>query len=160
MPKNYGGTLDAKGLRAAIVASRFNSFIVEQLVSGAVDAFVRCGAADSDVHVYRCPGAFEIPAVAARVIALGEVDAVVCVGAVIRGATPHFEYVAGEVSKGLAQLAQRSQMPVSYGIITTDTVEQAIERAGTKAGNKGFDSAMAAVELVNLYREHLGGTES
>jgi 6,7-dimethyl-8-ribityllumazine synthase len=152
------GQLSAAGLKVAIVAGRFNAFIVDHLVQGAVDALTRAGAAAGDVTVYRCPGAFEIPAVAKRVVERGGVDAVVCVGCVIRGATPHFDYVAGECARGVAELALSVRVPVTFGVLTTETIEQAIERAGTKAGNKGADAAMAAVEMAALYRA-LGARE-
>jgi 6,7-dimethyl-8-ribityllumazine synthase len=152
MPKVIEGRLSSAGLKVAVVASRFNGFIVDALVAGAVDAVVRTGGEDADVEVYRCPGAFETPQVLRRVVERGGHDAIVCVGAVIRGSTPHFDYVAGEVAKGIAQVAATSPVPITFGVITTDTIEQAIERAGTKAGNKGFDAAMAAIEMVNLFR--------
>jgi 6,7-dimethyl-8-ribityllumazine synthase len=152
MPKLYEGKLDSKGLRIAIVCGRFNSFVVDALVDGAIDAFVRTGGKGDDVAVFRCPGAYEIPQVAQKVVAAGGFDAVVCVGAVIRGATPHFDYVAGEAAKGIGQLAAMAPIPVTFGVLTTDTIEQAIERCGTKAGNKGFDATMAAIEMVNLYQ--------
>lgn len=147
------GKLDGTGAKVAIVAARFNGFIVERLVEGAVDALRRHGVAGKDVTVLRCPGAFEIPAVTARVLESRRVDAVVCLGAVIRGATAHFDYVAGECAKGIAKLAQGARVPVIFGVLTTDTIEQAVERAGTKAGNKGVESAVAAVEMMALYRE-------
>jgi 6,7-dimethyl-8-ribityllumazine synthase len=153
MPKFIEGNLQSTGLRLAIVASRFNHFVVERLVEGALDALRRTGARDEDCTVMRTPGAFEIPALARRAVDSGAYDAVICVGAVIRGATPHFDYIAGEVTKGIAQVSLGASVPVVYGVITTDTIEQAIERAGTKAGNKGYDAAMAAVELCNLYRQ-------
>jgi 6,7-dimethyl-8-ribityllumazine synthase len=146
------GALSAEGMRVAIVAGRFNAFIVDRLVEGALDALLRSGAAPGDVAVYRCPGAFEIPQVARRLVERGGLDAVVCVGCVIRGATPHFDYVAGEAAKGIAQVGMAAKIPVTFGVLTTDSIEQAIERAGTKAGNKGADAAMAAVELYGLYR--------
>jgi 6,7-dimethyl-8-ribityllumazine synthase len=152
MPKVYEGELSGRGIRPAIVAGRFNGFVVESLIGGAVDAFVRCGAKDEDIAVYRGPGSFEIPQVLRRVLDRGGHDAVVCVGAVIRGATPHFDYVAGAAAQGIAKLADTAAVPVTFGVITTDTIEQALERAGTKAGNKGFDAAMAAIEMVNLFR--------
>ncbi len=144
------GHLSAAGLTFAIVASRFNGLIVEPLVAGAVDAIVRTGGSEDRVTIYRCPGAWEMPQVVRRVIAKGGVDAVIALGAVIRGATPHFDYVAGEAAKGIAQAAAGAHVPVSFGVLTTDTIEQALERAGTKAGNKGFDAAMAAIELASL----------
>jgi 6,7-dimethyl-8-ribityllumazine synthase len=147
------GTLSAAGLRFAIVASRFNGLIVEPLVSGALDAIVRAGGSADDVTIVRCPGAWELPQVTRKVIARGGVDAVIALGAVIRGATPHFDYVAGEAAKGIAGAAATADVPVSFGVLTTDTIEQALERAGTKAGNKGFDAAMAAIELANLWKQ-------
>lgn len=151
-----GGKLDGSGARVAIVAARFNGFIVERLVEGAVDALVRHGVAKNKISIARCPGAFEIPAVAHKLVASGEYDAVVCLGCVIRGATAHFDYVAGECAKGVAKLAQSADIPVIFGVLTTETIEQAVERAGTKAGNKGVDSAMAAIEMLTLYREIAG----
>jgi 6,7-dimethyl-8-ribityllumazine synthase len=146
------GQLSAAGLRVAIVAGRFNSFVVDPLVAGAVDALVRVGADEAAITVIRAPGSWEIPQAARRAVDTGAFDAVVCVGAVIRGGTPHFEYVAGEVAKGLGELARHSPIPVTFGVLTCDTVEQAIDRSGAKAGNKGFDAAMAAVEMVSLCR--------
>ncbi len=151
MPLEISGTLSAKGLRFAIVASRFNSFIVDPLVTGAVDAILRCGGADEDITIIRCPGAWELPQVVRRVAELGGYHAIIALGAVIRGATPHFDYVAGEAAKGLSAAAAIGQAPVAFGVLTTDTIEQAIERAGTKAGNKGFDAAMTAIEMAQLF---------
>jgi 6,7-dimethyl-8-ribityllumazine synthase len=151
MPTTIEGSLSAAGLRFAIVASRFNGLIVEPLVAGAVDAIVRSGGSADDITIVRCPGAWELPQVARRVVERGGVDAVIALGAVIRGATPHFDYVAGEAARGIAGVAATSPIPVSFGVLTTDTIEQALERAGTKAGNKGFDAAMAAIELASLY---------
>jgi len=156
MPKIIEGNLQSTGLKFAIVASRFNNFVVDRLVDGALDALKRTGARDEDVTLMRTPGSFEIPALAQKAALAGAYDAVICVGAVIRGGTPHFDYIAAEVTKGIAQVAMGAPVPVVYGVITTDTIEQAIERAGTKAGNKGYDAAMSAVELCNLYRT-LGG---
>jgi 6,7-dimethyl-8-ribityllumazine synthase len=153
MTRNIDGMLSAKGLKIAIVAARFNAFIVERLVEGALDAIVRTGGSADDVTVVRCPGAFEIPQVARKVVERGGVHAVICLGAVIRGATPHFDYVAGEAAKGIGQLAASAKMPVVFGVLTTNTIEEAIERAGTKAGNKGFDAAMAAIEMASLYSQ-------
>ncbi len=150
MPNLYEGNIRADGLKFAIVASRFNEFITARLIEGAIDALVRHGARDEDIHIIRVPGAFEIPSVAKWAASSGKFHAVICLGAVIRGATPHFEYIAAEVSKGVALVAMESQVPVVFGVLTTDTLEQAIERAGSKAGNKGFDAAMAAMELVDL----------
>lgn len=150
MPKIVEANLIAKGKKFALVVSRFNDFITERLVGGAVDALVRCGAKDDDIEVVKVPGAFEIPLIAKKMAQKKKYDAVICLGAVIRGATPHFDYVSAEVSKGIAVVSIESEIPVIFGIITTDTLEQAIERAGTKSGNKGFSAAMAAVEMANL----------
>lgn len=152
MPNIIEGKLDAKGLRVGLLVSRFNSFVSERLVEGAIDALLRHGGEQEDVSVVRVPGAFEIPPTAKQMAQSGRYDAIVCLGAVIRGATPHFEYVSAEVSKGVASVAIDSGIPVTFGVLTTDTIEQAIERAGSKAGNKGFDAAMAAVEMANLYK--------
>jgi 6,7-dimethyl-8-ribityllumazine synthase len=146
------GTLSARGLRFAIIASRFNGLIVEPLIAGAVDAVVRSGGDADAITIVRCPGAWELPQVVRKVIARGGVDAVIALGAVIRGATPHFDYVAGEAAHGIAAAATAADVAVSFGVLTTDTIEQALERAGTKAGNKGFDAALAAIELATLYR--------
>ncbi len=146
------GGLSANGMSFAIVASRFNSLIVDPLVAGAIDAIVRTGGSDDAVTIVRCPGAWELPQVVKQVVRRGGVDAVIALGAVIRGSTPHFDYVAGEASRGTAGAAGDSDIPVTFGVLTTDTIEQALERAGTKAGNKGFDAAMAAIELANLFR--------
>lgn len=147
-----GNLIVPKGARFAIVAARFNSFIVERLVDGAIDALRRHGAEPGNITVVRVPGAWEIPFACARLAESKKVQAVIALGAVIRGATPHFEHVCSEVSKGVAQVALQSGTPVAFGVLTTDTIEQAIERAGTKAGNKGFDAALAAIELVSLRR--------
>ncbi len=148
------GKLNAKGFRFAIVVSRFNSFITDRLVEGALDALKRHGADDNKIDIYRVPGSFEIPLAAKLVAKKKEIDAVVCLGAVIKGATPHFHYVASEVSKGIAQSSLELEKPIAFGIITSDSIEQAIERAGTKAGNKGYDAAMSAIEMVNLIKEN------
>ncbi len=153
MPNQVNGSLQATGLKVAIVAGRFNGFIVERLVDGAVDALARSGCKDSDVTVVHCPGAFEIPQVARRLVDSGKFGAVICLGCVIRGATAHFDYVAGEAAKGIAQVAMGSKIPVIFGVLTTENIEQAVERAGTKAGNKGFDAAMAAIEMASLFGE-------
>ena len=150
MPKIVEANLIAEGKKFALVVSRFNDFITERLVGGAVDALVRCGAKDDDIDVVKVPGAFEIPLIAKKMAQKKKYDAVICLGAVIRGATPHFDYVSAEVSKGIAVVSIESEIPVIFGIITTDTLEQAIERAGAKSGNKGFSAAMAAVEMANL----------
>lgn len=152
MPKNIEGKLDAKGLRIGLLVSRFNSFISDRLVDGAVDALLRHGAEQEDISIVRVPGAYEIPPAAKKMAESARYDAIVCLGAVIRGATPHFDYVSAEVSKGIASVSLDSGIPVAFGVLTTDTIEQAIERAGSKAGNKGFDAAMAAVEMANLYK--------
>lgn len=152
MPVFHDAKLDATGLRVGIVVSRFNGFIAERLLEGALDALVRHGAADGDITVVRVPGAFEIPLVTQKLATSGKYDAVICLGAVIRGATPHFDYVASEVSKGVAQVSLKTGVPVAFGVLTTDSIEQAVERAGTKAGNKGFDAAMTAIETANLLK--------
>jgi len=157
MPRTLEGNLSAKGLKFGIVVSRFNNFISERLLAGALDALGRSGASDSDITVARVPGAREIPLVAKTMAESGNYDAVICLGAIIRGATPHFDYVATESSKGIAQVALATGRPVIYGVLTTDTIEQAIERAGTKAGNRGYDAAIAAIEMVNLLKEVRGG---
>ncbi|BEH10331.1 MULTISPECIES: 6,7-dimethyl-8-ribityllumazine synthase [Geobacter] len=153
MPRFIEGKLDATGLRFGIIVSRFNSFIGERLLEGALDALVRHGGDDGDIDVVRVPGAFEIPLTAQKLVQKGSYDAVICLGAVIRGSTPHFDYVAAEVSKGVAHVSLATGVPVVFGVLTTDTIEQAIERAGTKAGNKGFDAAVTAIETARLYRE-------
>jgi 6,7-dimethyl-8-ribityllumazine synthase len=142
---------DANGKKIAIVVSRFNSFIVESLLEGAIDALKRHGnVADSDITVVRVPGAYELPVAAKRIAQQGKVDAIIAIGAVIRGGTPHFDFVAGECNKGLAQVAMEFTLPVAFGVITTDSIEQAIDRAGTKAGNKGAEAALSALEMVNV----------
>lgn len=148
----HQGRLHAGGFRFAVVSSRWNDFLTSRLVEGALDALERLGADEAAVKHYRVPGSFEIPLVAQKLAASGKFDAVICLGTVIRGETPHFEHVAGEVTKGIAQAAMATGVPVIYGIVTADTLEQAIDRAGVKAGNKGFDAAMAAVEMVNLLK--------
>jgi 6,7-dimethyl-8-ribityllumazine synthase len=153
MPKMIQGDLSAKGLKFGIVASRFNDFITARLVDGALDALTRHGVAEGDIEIVRVPGSFEIP-LAAKVLAQSKkYHAIICLGAVIRGATPHFEYVSAEVSKGVASVSLDSGLPVIFGVLTTDTIEQAIERAGTKAGNKGWDAALSAIEMVNLMKQ-------
>jgi 6,7-dimethyl-8-ribityllumazine synthase len=144
------GMLTGRGRRFAVVISRFNEFVGGKLLDGALDALLRHEVAPQDVTVAWCPGAFEIPLVAKRIACRGEFDAVICLGAVIRGATPHFDYVAGEVAKGIAAVGLETGVPVIFGVLTTDTIEQAVERAGVKAGNKGFDAAMTAIETANL----------
>lgn len=150
MPHLIEASLRADGKKFGIIASRFNDFITERLVGGALDALVRSGAADNDITLMKVPGAFEIPLAAQKMVKSGKYDAVICLGAVIRGATSHYDYVCAEVSKGIASVSLDSGIPVIFGILTTETIEQAIERAGTKAGNKGFDSAIAAIEMANL----------
>lgn len=147
----FEGDLTPPDGRFVIVAGRFNSFVVESLLSGALDALRRHGVGDEDIDLVRVPGAWEIPQAVQRVTTGDRYVAVIALGAVIRGATPHFDYVAGAAATGLAQVAGESGIPVAFGVLTTDTIEQAIERAGTKAGNKGYDAAMAALEMVNLY---------
>jgi len=147
------GDLSAKGMKFAIVAARFNDFITAKLMDGAVDALARHGAAESDITTIRVPGAFEIPLAARAAARTKKYDAVICLGAVIRGATPHFEYVSSEVSKGVAAASMETNVPVIFGVLTTDTIEQAVERAGAKAGNKGWDSALSAIEMANLMKQ-------
>ncbi|BAI80568.1 riboflavin synthase, beta chain [Deferribacter desulfuricans SSM1] len=148
--KIYEGKYDGTGLKFAIVASRFNDFIVKSLVAGAVDALVRHNVKEEDIVVFKTPGAFEIPLLAKKVAKTKKFDAVIALGAVIRGGTPHFDYVASEVAKGVAKAAYDTEVPVIFGVLTTDTIEQAIERAGTKAGNKGAEAALSALEIVNI----------
>lgn len=150
MPKIIEGKLLAKNKRFAVIASRFNDFITEKLVDGALDALLRSGAAEKDIDIIKVPGAFEIPLVAKKVAQTRAHHAVICLGAVIRGATPHFDYVSAEVSKGIAAVGLEAEVPVIFGILTTDSIEQAIERAGTKSGNKGWSAAISAVEMANL----------
>ena len=148
--KTIEGGLTIRGARFGIIASRFNSFIVDSLVDGAIDALKRHGAEDGNIQLVKVPGAFEMPLVASRMAAKKEYDAIIALGAVIRGGTPHFEYVAGECTKGLAAVSAQHDVPVAFGVLTVDSIEQAIERAGTKAGNKGVEAAMSAIEMVNL----------
>jgi 6,7-dimethyl-8-ribityllumazine synthase len=150
--RTLNGDLVARDLRFAIVAARFNDMIVDSLIRGAVDALLRHGAGEKQIEIVRVPGAFDLPFVVKRVAASKRYDAVVALGAVIRGATPHFEHVAGQCAAGLARAADETGVPVAFGVLTTDTIEQAIERAGTKAGNKGADAALCALELANLLR--------
>lgn len=152
MPKTIQGYLDAKGLRVALVAARFNEFIVSKLIEGAVDAIVRHGGSEDAIALAWVPGSFEIPTIAKKLAASGKFDAVVCLGAVIRGGTDHYQFVAAEAAKGIAQVAMNAPVPVIFGVLTVDSIEQAIERAGTKMGNKGADAAIAAIEMVNLGR--------
>ena len=152
MANNFAGQLDASGQKVGIVVGRFNSFIGERLVEGAIDALVRHGASEDQIDIARVPGAFEIPLTAQKMADTGNYDAIVCLGAVIRGATPHFDYVSNEVTKGVASVSLATGVPIAFGVLTTDTIEQAVERAGTKAGNKGFEAAVTAIEMVNLFK--------
>lgn len=153
MAKTIEGKLTARGFKFGIVISRFNSFISDRLLEGALDALRRSGASEEDCTVVRVPGSFEIPLVAKKLAKTGRYDAIVCLGCVIRGATPHYEYIATEVTKGIAHITLENEIPVSFGVLVTDNIEQAIERAGTKVGNKGFDAAMTAIEMANLMKE-------
>jgi 6,7-dimethyl-8-ribityllumazine synthase len=153
MAKEIAGQLISKGKRYALVVSRFNEFITAKLLDGAIDCLKRHGVTDGEIEVVWTPGSFEIPPVCKRLAAGGNHDAVIALGAVIRGATPHFDYIANEVAKGVAHVALAASIPVVFGVLTTDTIEQAVERAGTKAGNKGADAAAGAIELVNLYAQ-------
>lgn len=152
MGKLYEGSLVGKGFKFGVVVSRFNEFITNKLLSGAQDALKRHDVADEDIDIAWVPGAFEIPVVAKKMAQSNKYDAVICLGAVVRGSTPHFEYVASEVSKGIAKISLETGLPVTYGVVTADTLEQAIERAGTKAGNRGFDAAVDAIEMANLMK--------
>lgn len=153
MPKIIEGKIVAKGMKFALVASRFNDFICSRLIEGALDALIRAGADEKDIQIFKTPGAFELPLIAKKLAKSKRYDAVICLGAVIRGATPHFEYISAEVSKGIANVALETEVPIAFGVLTTDTIEQAIERAGTKAGNKGWDAAMSAIEMVDLFKK-------
>lgn len=153
MPKTYEGRISAEGLKFALVVSRFNDFISERLLQGALDALFRHGAKDADLRVIRVPGCFEIPMVTRKLALTKKYDAVICLGAVIRGATPHFEYVSAEVSKGVANVCLETGTPIIFGVVICDTLEQAIERAGTKMGNKGWNAAIAAMEMANLLKQ-------
>jgi len=152
MPRTVEGHLSAEGFRCAVIVSRFNDFIGSRLAEGALDALRRHGADEEKIVLVKVPGAFETPLVAKRLAESGRYDAVIALGAVIRGATPHFDYVAAEVSKGIANVALETNVPITFGVLTTDSLEQAIERAGSKSGNKGYESAMAAIEMVNLLK--------
>jgi len=154
MVKTFEGKLEARGVRFALITSRFNDFIVTRLKDGALDALLRHGAEENNIDIIKVPGAFEIPLAAKKAARSGNYDAVICLGAVIRGATPHFEYVAAEVTKGIALVGLETEVPVTFGILTTDNIEQAIERAGTKSGNKGWDAALSAIEMVNLLKQY------
>lgn len=152
MTKIHAGEMNAKGFKFGIVVSRFNEIVSGKLLEGAVDCLVRHGAKSDDIHIYWTPGSFEIPSTAGKIVEKGEVDAVICLGALIRGGTPHFDYLAAEVTKGTAQLSMMGKIPVIFGVLTTDNLEQAIERAGAKAGNKGKDAAETAIEMINLWK--------
>ena len=152
MAKILEGKLSAAGLRFALIVSRFNDFVVGRLQEGSVDAIVRHGGDEKNIEVIKVPGAFEIPLIAKKAAKSGKYDAVICLGAVIRGATPHFDYVAAEVSKGIATVGLETEIPITFGVLTTDNIEQAIERAGSKSGNKGWDSAISAIEMVSLLK--------
>lgn len=159
-PKVHQGLLNAQGFRFAVIASRWNSFLTEKLVEGALDALERLGADEKSIEIFKVPGSFELPLTALKVAESGRFDAVICIGVVIRGETPHFDYVAGEAAKGTAQASIETGVPVLFGVVTADTLEQAINRAGVKSGNKGFEAAMSAVEIVNLYKEMEGGEKT
>ncbi len=151
MAKILEGVLNCQGMTAALVASRYNDFVVSRLIAGAMDALLRHGAREEDITIIRVPGAFEIPQAVAKTVKAAKYDMVIALGAVIRGSTPHFDYIAAETAKGVAQVALESHVPVAFGVLTTDTLEQAIERAGSKAGNKGAEAAMSAIEMANLF---------
>jgi len=151
--KIFEGELQAKGLKFGIVMSRFNEFITSKLLDGAVDALVRHGAREDDIDLAKVPGSFEIPLIAKKMALKGTYNAIICLGTVIRGATPHFEYIAAEVSKGIASASMETGVPIAFGIITSDTIEQAVERAGTKSGNKGWDAAVSAIEMAQLQKK-------
>lgn len=153
MAKTIQGRLSAEGLRIAIVASRWNDFVVSRLIAGAVDAFERLGGSTDAITIIRVPGSFELPMAAKRVAGMRSYDAIVCLGVIIRGETPHNEYIASEVFKGIGQVSLETNVPIALGVVTADNLEQAIDRAGAKSGNKGFDAVMTAVELANVYRE-------
>ncbi len=159
-PKVHQGLLNAQGFRFALVVSRWNDFLTSKLTEGALDALERLGADEDAVEIFKVPGSFELPLTAQKVALSGDFDAVICIGVVIRGETPHFDYVAGEAAKGVGQVAMQTGIPILFCVVTTDTLEQAINRAGVKSGNKGFEAAMSAVELVNLYKEMDGGKDS
>ena len=160
MPQIHQGKWTAQGKRFAIIASRWNEFVADKLIEGAVGALSKTGARDEDIEIYRCPGAFELPGLARRVADGGAFDAIVCLGEVIRGATPHFDVVVNQTTRGIAQIAAEAKLAVGFGVLTCDTIEQAIERAGSKGGNRGADAAMAAIEMANLYDKLAGREES
>lgn len=153
MPRTVEGKIVARGMKFGIVASRFNDFISGRLIEGAIDTLIRAGADEKDIAIYKVPGAFELPLTAKKLAKSASFDAVICLGAVIRGATPHFEYISAEVSKGIASVGLETEIPVVFGVLTTDSIEQAIERAGTKSGNKGADAALTAIEMVDLFKK-------
>ena len=148
----FEGNLDAKNIKVAIIASRFNDFIVTRLIEAAEDCLKRHGATEDNISLFKVPGAFEIPVMTEKAAQSGKYDGLICLGVVIRGNTPHFDYIASEVSKGIANISLKHTLPISFGILTTDSIEQAIERAGTKAGNKGWDAAMSVIEMINLFK--------
>ncbi len=152
MANVFEGKLDATGLKVGLAISRFNSFISERLLEGSIDALLRHGADEANLDVVRVPGAFELPLTTKKMVESGKYDAVICLGAVIRGATPHFDYVSAEVTKGIASVSLDAGVPVAFGVLTTDNIEQAVERAGSKSGNKGFEAAVTVIEMVNLFR--------
>jgi 6,7-dimethyl-8-ribityllumazine synthase len=156
----HQGQLTAKGFRFAIIESRWNSFLTSKLTEGALDALERLGAEENSIEIFKVPGSFELPLTAQKIARSGNFDAVICIGVVIRGETPHFDYVAGEAAKGVGQAAMQTGIPVLFAVVTADTLEQAINRAGVKAGNKGFEAALAAVEIVNLYKTMDGGEKN
>ena len=160
MPQIHQGSWTAQGKRFAIIASRWNEFVASKLIEGAVDALGKTGARDQDIEIYRCPGAFELPGLARRVAASRHFDAIVCLGVIIRGATPHFDVVVNQTTRGIAQIAAEAKLAVGFGVLTCDTIEQAIERAGSKGGNRGADAAMAAIEMANLYDKLAGRAEA
>jgi 6,7-dimethyl-8-ribityllumazine synthase len=153
VPKTIQGNLSSAGLRLAIVVSRFNDFVTNRLLEGALDALERTGAADTDLLIVKVPGSFEIPLAARKLVKTGKYDAIICLGTIIRGDTPHWEYIGNEVTKGIASVSLEAGIPVSFGVLTADTVEQAIDRAGLKSGNKGFDAAMSAIEMASLVKQ-------
>ncbi len=152
MPKIVEGNLIAKGLKFGIVVSRYNSFITNRLLEGALDALNRNGAEDRDIEVWKVPGSFEIPLAAKKMVRSKKHDTIICLGAILKGATPHYDYIATEVTKGIASVSLEFEIPISFGIITTDTLEQAVERAGSRMGNKGYEAAVSAIEMVNLFK--------
>jgi 6,7-dimethyl-8-ribityllumazine synthase len=160
MPQIHQGSWTAQGKRFALLASRWNEFVADKLIEGAVVALHKTGARDEDIEIYRCPGAFELPGLARRLADSGHFDALVCLGVVIRGATPHFDVVVSQTTRGIAQIAAEAKLAVGFGVLTCDTIEQAIERAGSKGGNRGADAAMAAIEMANLYGQLAGSAQA